>query len=285
PVAAPQSAAEAPRPPAVPAPALAEAPVVVPEPSFDVIRIEPDGQSIIAGRAAPDSQWILLNNGKPIAAVQADTNGEWVVLPENSLLPGVNAFSLVPKTERGRVVLPEPTGPEPPLAPSTAAEPAAAPPQQGAEAVPPVGVPRPKPQGLRALPVASSPSFRSTAGGTYEVQLASVRESRDAERELARLAAAFPALLGDIGLRVLEAELDGAGTFYRVRSGAIDDLGSARELCRQLEAGGQGCLAVRRRATDETAMLPEPAETADDHGAAPEPAEPRPAPQQAERPR
>ncbi|CAN0450016.1 unnamed protein product, partial [Ectocarpus fasciculatus] len=50
------------------------------EPSFDVIRIEPNGQSIIAGRADPLSEWILLNNGQPIGAVQADINGEWVIL-------------------------------------------------------------------------------------------------------------------------------------------------------------------------------------------------------------
>ncbi|HMA13569.1 MAG TPA: SPOR domain-containing protein, partial [Kiloniellaceae bacterium] len=36
------------------------------------------------------------------------------------------------------------------------------------------------------------------------------------------------------------------GVFYRVRSGAIDDLGVARELCRRLETAGQGCLVVRR---------------------------------------
>src|SRR3546814_7694033 len=87
---------------------LPQAAAALPEPSFDIIRIEPDGQSIIAGRAAPGSEWILLNNGSPIAALRADANGEWVVLPDSALVPGANDFSLVPKTERGRVVLPAP---------------------------------------------------------------------------------------------------------------------------------------------------------------------------------
>src|SRR3546814_12787475 len=91
-----------------------------------------------------------------------------------------------------------------------------------------------------------SGSFRASAGGDYEVQLASVRQSADAERERGRLSAAFPELLGAMDLRVQQASLEGAGIFYRVRSGAIDDLGIARELCRRLEAAGQGCLVVRR---------------------------------------
>src|SRR3546814_10829263 len=41
-----------------PAAETAAAPAL-PEPTFDIIRIEPDGQSIIAGRALPDSEWIL----------------------------------------------------------------------------------------------------------------------------------------------------------------------------------------------------------------------------------
>src|SRR3546814_667339 len=78
------------------------------------------------------------------------------------------------------------------------------------------------------------------------VQLASVRQSADADRERLRLSGTFPDLLGAMDLRVQQASLEGAGIFYRVRSGAIDDLGIARELCRRLEAAGQGCLVVRR---------------------------------------
>src|SRR3546814_15752324 len=62
---------------------LPQAAAALPEPSFDIIRIEPDGQSIIAGRAAPGSEWILLTNGSPLAALRADANGQWVVLPED----------------------------------------------------------------------------------------------------------------------------------------------------------------------------------------------------------
>ncbi len=269
----PESAA--PEPPA--------AAVQVPEPSFDIIRIEPDGQSIIAGRAAPGSEWILLNNGDPIASVQADANGEWVVLPDASLVPGANAFSLVPKTERGKVAIPAPAeqenlseqpAPEAPAAPQSGSDSGAAlTPQAAPELDVAVALPKPKPAVSGDTP---APRIQVSQDGVYELQVASVRQSADAERERSRLAAAYPDLLGALQLRVQEASVDGAGTFFRVRSGAIADLGAARDLCRRLEAAGQGCLVVRR---------PPPAEVPQTEVVQDGPAAPASAPeQQAQRP-
>ncbi|GAB4365729.1 MAG: hypothetical protein Kow00114_23190 [Kiloniellaceae bacterium] len=299
PAAAPAAAGPAPQAAADPvaADAVAPAPAAVaealPEPSFDIIRIEPDGQSIIAGRAQPGSEWILLNNGSPIATVQADANGEWVVLPDASLTPGANAFSLVPKAERGKVAIPAPvssssSGAAPDAAPAAppraneAAVPQDAPASTApAEAAPGVALPKPKPQAAipAAKPAVAPAAFRVSPDGGYEVQVASVREAADAERERGRLSAAYPVLLGQMDLRVQEASVEGAGTFFRVRSGAIADLGAARELCRQLEAAGQGCLVVRRAAASElppTEVVEQAAEPAEDPGSAQH--------QQAERP-
>ncbi|MGD1877967.1 MAG: SPOR domain-containing protein [Kiloniellaceae bacterium] len=241
-----------------PAPqATAPLPAELPEPSFDIIRIEPDGQSIIAGRAEPFSEWILLNNDTPIASVQADANGEWVVLPDASLVPGANAFSLVPKTVRGKVAIPAPDAPSPDASSRDAVPGSGAGVKEGVgtgglDGQPAMALPKPKPQSaaqaIGASPV-SPAAFQVSTDGIYEVQVASVRQSSDAERERNRLTEAFPALLGKLDLRVQEASVEGAGTFFRVRSGAIADLGVARELCRQLEAAGQGCLVVRRPAT------------------------------------
>jgi hypothetical protein len=217
----------------------------MPEPSFDIIRIDSNGQSIIAGRAAPFSEWILLNNDRPIASIQADANGEWVILPDASVVPGANAFSLVPKNEHGKVAIPAPAGAsDQPATPGGAEAPLAPRSEAGADN-PDVALPRLKPEtaAQATLPV---PSFQVSPDGAYEVQVASVRQSADAERERRRLAAAFPTLLGALDLRVQEASVDGAGIFFRVRSGGIGDLGVAREVCRQLTAEGQGCLVVRR---------------------------------------
>jgi len=265
--AAPPAVVAVPAEPAQAGPAVETAVTAPPEPSFDIIRIEPDGQSIIAGRALPGSEWILLNNGSPIAAVRADANGEWVVLPDAALLPGANAFSLVPKDERGKVAIPAPTraGPDQAspaqAAPAEADVPAALPEEAAAEpraeaAMPEPGVqaaglslpdlPRPKPPVQASVAPGPSAGFQAAAQGPYEVQLASVRAVADADRERLRLSQAYPALLGGMDLRVQEARLEGSGLFYRVRSGAIGQLEVARDLCRRLEAEGQGCLVVRR---------------------------------------
>lgn len=269
-------------------PAPASAPAAEAEPSFDIIRIEPNGQSIIAGRAEPFSEWILLNNSEPIGTVRADINGEWVILPGAALVQGANKFSLVPKSEQGAVelpalqapaqTLPAPTQPaptqpaEPPPAEASVPEAAqdgvraprsdAGPASQGTEeATPPapgVALPILKPAD-RPGTQASAAEAPLASDGSYEIQLASVRQSGAADRERVRLIDDYPVLLGDLELRVEEARLDGAGIFYRLRTGPIKDLNDARELCRQLEQRGQGCLVVVR-AAEPSLPLPRDAE-------------------------
>ena len=50
---------------------------------FDVARINPDGTSVIAGRAAPNARLTLLADGEPIASASADDSGEWVVVTDH----------------------------------------------------------------------------------------------------------------------------------------------------------------------------------------------------------
>jgi len=49
---------------------------VVP-PSFDVVRAEADGSTVIAGQAEPSSSVEILANGAPIVRVEADESGSW----------------------------------------------------------------------------------------------------------------------------------------------------------------------------------------------------------------
>ncbi|CAO4145612.1 LysM peptidoglycan-binding domain-containing protein [Methylorubrum aminovorans] len=50
-------------------------------PSFDIVRVEPDGASVIAGRAAPNSRIELLRDGKAFATAQADAAGQFALTP------------------------------------------------------------------------------------------------------------------------------------------------------------------------------------------------------------
>ena len=83
--------------PAAP-PAAAGSPGV---PDFDVVRVRPDGQTVIAGRADPGASVTVLDGGKPVATVTADPKGEWVVLPEQALAPGSHELSLTETSPGG----------------------------------------------------------------------------------------------------------------------------------------------------------------------------------------
>jgi len=50
-------------------------------PSFDVVRVEPDGQSVIAGRVPPSSEVELLENGRVLDRATANEAGEVVFTP------------------------------------------------------------------------------------------------------------------------------------------------------------------------------------------------------------
>ncbi len=50
-------------------------------PTFDIARIEPTGESVIAGRATPGATVELLGNGDVLNSVVADQSGEFVMVP------------------------------------------------------------------------------------------------------------------------------------------------------------------------------------------------------------
>lgn len=50
-------------------------------PTFDIIRIEPNGEAVIAGRAAPNTTVELLRNNEPIARALVDPSGQFAIVP------------------------------------------------------------------------------------------------------------------------------------------------------------------------------------------------------------
>lgn len=69
----------------------AQAPVDTPtagQPSFDVVRINPKGDALIAGRAPAGSEVEILDGTDVLGKATADTRGEWVYVPGDPLPPG-----------------------------------------------------------------------------------------------------------------------------------------------------------------------------------------------------
>ncbi|MCH7865264.1 MAG: LysM peptidoglycan-binding domain-containing protein [Proteobacteria bacterium] len=63
-------------------------------PSFDVVRVGPSGDTVIAGRAEPGSTVLILDGGRVLGEVTADGRGEWVFVPTKPLAPGSRQLSL-----------------------------------------------------------------------------------------------------------------------------------------------------------------------------------------------
>lgn len=71
------------------------------KPSFDVVRLSQQGDSVMAGRAEPGSTVEILAGDEAIGTVTADERGEWVFLPTEPLPPGNHELSLRAKGTEG----------------------------------------------------------------------------------------------------------------------------------------------------------------------------------------
>ena len=63
-------------------------------PSFDIVRVERNGEAVIAGRAAPRSRVTVLQGDQPIATAKANQRGEFVAIPHRPLPPGQRQLTL-----------------------------------------------------------------------------------------------------------------------------------------------------------------------------------------------
>ena len=70
-------------------------------PSFDVVRVNPEGDAVIAGRAAPGAKVTVMDGDVAVGTVTADRNGEWVLVPEKPLPSGNRVLSIFAQLGEG----------------------------------------------------------------------------------------------------------------------------------------------------------------------------------------
>jgi len=167
-------------------------------PRFDIVRVEPSGETVIAGIAEPEAMVEVLNGPEPVASAEANERGEWALVLETPLPPGTHDLGIrttspdqsqvtlsnqrvavsVPESadEAPLVVLNEPDAPSRVMQLPVGAAPAAGPEVAAAEAQADA-MTGPSPSGETG--VASAPQAESTAemaAGSDEAKMATVPE-------------------------------------------------------------------------------------------------------------
>jgi nucleoid-associated protein YgaU len=87
------------------APAQDAAPSDVPR--FDVLRVEPDGSTVIAGNAAPGAKVEILNGGAIISSQTVDGTGDFAAVLDNPLPPGDHSLQIRATGADGKMVTSE----------------------------------------------------------------------------------------------------------------------------------------------------------------------------------
>ena len=69
-------------------------PAVIP-PSFDIVRITPDGRAVIAGHAPPGAEVTVKSESVDLGSETANLAGEWTLVPYVTIPPGNHQFSAI----------------------------------------------------------------------------------------------------------------------------------------------------------------------------------------------
>ena len=75
-------------------PVEAAKPVEPIAPSFDTVRVESNGEAVIAGRAAPGTDVVAKLNGQVVATAKTTADGSFVMIPGKALPAGAGALTL-----------------------------------------------------------------------------------------------------------------------------------------------------------------------------------------------
>ena len=81
-----------------------DAPAALTAPTFDIVRVDPRGTAVVAGRGAAGSEVALLIGDDEIARADIDEAGEWVMIVSEPLPAGSAELSLLMRTPSGQEI-------------------------------------------------------------------------------------------------------------------------------------------------------------------------------------
>ena len=73
--------------------------------SFDIVRVEPDGSTVVAGRSHPGADVVLKLDGQVIGRAKATARGEWVIVPDQPIAKGDHQLTLEATDPDGQVAV------------------------------------------------------------------------------------------------------------------------------------------------------------------------------------
>lgn len=85
------------------APAVAASPAETIVPIFDLVRVEPTGDAVIAGRSDPDAKVEILSGKDVVADGKANDTGSWAIVLADPLKPGAHDLSVRVTDKDGKV--------------------------------------------------------------------------------------------------------------------------------------------------------------------------------------
>ncbi len=165
-------------------------------PSFDIVRVEPSGETVIAGRAAPGAEVTVLDGEEILGTVTADESGEFVFMPEKPLAPGAHELGLSATSPDGS----SSTAVASAQVPESQPEPEAAAPEPS-ETQLAAAAPEPEAQ---PAPEAASPSVKSADVVVVVVPEPQVAEAGQPEPEPEQPIAMLTPRVGEGASRVLQ---------------------------------------------------------------------------------
>lgn len=181
----------------------------------------PAVQAPVAELAAPASQTVATVTPAPVATTAVpDTPAQPVSAAQSDALAAAAS---------GQAASPVPAARPQAAAPAAPVETPVAPPATETAAV---------------TPAVETPAAAPANPGGYFIQIASLPSQAEAQRSYQNLSSRYGSVIGGKGVDIKSAQIEGRGTYYRVRIPA-GDRAQANQMCEQYRAAGGSCIVAR----------------------------------------